>query len=174
MSETIKISNDYDVTRLKAGDEVEFSGVIYTARDAAHKRMTEAADRGEPLPFEIKGAAIYYAGPTPAREGEIIGSCGPTTSVRMDDYTPRMLDLGLKIMIGKGKRSNAVTESIKKHKAVYLIAVGGAAALIKSRITACEEVAYPDLGCEAIRRLTVDRLPLLVAIDSRGCSILKA
>ena len=174
MSETIKISNDYDVTRLKAGDEVEFSGVIYTARDAAHKRMTEAADRGEPLPFEIKGAAIYYAGPTPAREGEIIGSCGPTTSARMDDYTPRMLDLGLKIMIGKGKRSNAVTESIKKHKAVYLIAVGGVAALIKSRITACEEVAYPDLGCEAVRRLTVDRLPLLVAIDSRGCSILKA
>lgn len=174
MSETIKISNDYDVTRLKAGEEVEFSGVIYTARDAAHKRMTEAADRGESLPFEIEGAAIYYAGPTPAREGEIIGSCGPTTSARMDDYTPRMLDLGLKIMIGKGKRSNAVTESIKKHKAVYLIAVGGAAALIKSRITACEEVAYPDLGCEAIRRLTVDRLPLLVAIDSRGCSILKA
>lgn len=174
MGEYIKISNDYDVTKLKAGDEVEFSGVIYTARDAAHKRMTEAAEKGEPLPFDVKGAAIYYAGPTPAREGEIIGSCGPTTSARMDDYTPCMLGFGLKIMIGKGKRSNAVIEAIKTHKAVYLIAVGGAGALIKSRITACEEVAYPDLGCEAVRRLTVERLPLLVAIDSRGCSILKA
>ena len=168
------INNDYDVSLLKAGDEVEFSGVIYTARDAAHKRIVEAADKGEPLPFDINGAAIYYAGPTPARAGELIGSCGPTTSARMDDYTPRMLDLGLRIMIGKGKRSNAVIEAIKAHKAVYLIAVGGVAALIKSRVTACEEIAYPDLGCEAVRRLTVDRLPLLVAIDSRGCSILKA
>ncbi len=172
--EIIRIDNAYDVTALKAGDAVEFSGTVYTARDAAHKRMTEAADKGEPLPFELEGAAIYYAGPTPARENEIIGSCGPTTSARMDDYTPRMLELGLRIMIGKGKRGNAVIEAIKAHKAVYLIAVGGAAALIKSRITACEEIAYPDLGCEAVRRLTVDRLPLLVAIDSRGCSILKA
>lgn len=172
--EIIRIDNDYDVTALKAGDAVEFSGTVYTARDAAHKRMTEAADKGEPLPFELEGAAIYYAGPTPARENEIIGSCGPTTSARMDDYTPRMLELGLRIMIGKGKRGNAVIEAIKAYKAVYLIAVGGAAALIKSRITACEEIAYPDLGCEAVRRLTVDRLPLLVAIDSRGCSILKA
>ncbi len=172
--EIIRIDNAYDVTALKAGDAVEFSGTVYTARDAAHKRMTEAADKGEPLPFELEGAAIYYAGPTPARENEIIGSCGPTTSARMDDYTPRMLELGLRIMIGKGKRGNAVIEAIKAYKAVYLIAVGGAAALIKSRITACEEIAYPDLGCEAVRRLTVDRLPLLVAIDSRGCSILKA
>lgn len=169
---TFGITNDYDITSLRAGDAVTFSGTIYTARDAAHKRMTEAAAAGSPLPFDIRGAAIYYAGPTPARSGEIIGSCGPTTSARMDDYTPALLDLGLKIMIGKGKRSPAVVEAMKRNKAVYLIAVGGAAALIKSRVTACEDVAYPDLGCEAVRRLTVKDLPLLVAIDSRGESIL--
>lgn len=169
---TFGITNDYDITSLRASDAVTFSGAIYTARDAAHKRMTEAAAAGSPLPFDIRGAAIYYAGPTPARSGEIIGSCGPTTSARMDDYTPALLDLGLKIMIGKGKRSPAVVEAMKRNKAVYLIAVGGAAALIKSRVTACEDVAYPDLGCEAVRRLTVKDLPLLVAIDSRGESIL--
>lgn len=169
---TVEISNTYDMTKLRAGDGVLFSGVIYTARDAAHKRFVEALAAGEPLPFDVAGAAIYYAGPTPARAGEIIGSCGPTTSARMDDYTPTMLDAGLKVMIGKGKRSDAVISGIKKNGAVYLIAVGGAAALIKSRITACEEVAYPDLGCEAVRRLTVDKLPLLVAIDSYGASIL--
>ncbi len=170
---TTEIDNNYDVTKLKAGDAVSFSGIVYTARDAAHKRMTEAHAAGKALPINIEGAAIYYAGPTPARAGEIIGSCGPTTSARMDDYTPTLLDLGLKVMIGKGKRSAAVVESMKKNGAVYLIAVGGAAALIKSCITACEEVAYPDLGCEAIRKLTVKNLPLLVAIDSRGISILQ-
>lgn len=169
---TTQISNDYDLTKLRAGDCVLFSGIMYTARDAAHKRFVEALARGEELPLSLENAAIYYAGPTPAREGEIIGSCGPTTSARMDDYTPTMLDAGLRIMIGKGKRSGEVIASIKKNKAVYLIAVGGAAALIKSRITACEDVAYPDLGCEAVRRLTVDGLPLLVAIDTYGASIL--
>ncbi len=170
---TTAVNNEYDVTKLRAGDAVLFSGTVYTARDAAHKRMTEASAKGEPLPFDVRGAAIYYAGPTPTRAGEIIGSCGPTTSARMDDYTPALLDLGLKVMIGKGKRSPAVIESMKKNKAVYLIAVGGAAALIKSRIIACEEVAYPDLGCEAVRRLTVKDLPLLVAIDAKGNTILK-
>ena len=169
---TVEIDNSYDLTKLRAGDCVLFSGTIYTARDAAHKRFVEALGRGEKLPFDVKNAAIYYAGPTPARAGEIIGSCGPTTSARMDDYTPAMLDAGVKIMIGKGKRSGEVTASMKKNGAVYLIAVGGAAALIKSRITACEEVAYPDLGCEAVRRLTVDKLPLLVAIDAYGAGIL--
>lgn len=169
---TVKIDNGSDLTALYAGDAVEFSGTIYTARDAAHKRFMEALDEGRPLPIDIDGAAIYYAGPTPARKGEIIGSCGPTTSARMDDYAPRLLDAGLKIMIGKGKRSQAVIDAIKRNGAVYLIAVGGAAALIKSRITACEEIAYPDLGCEAVRRLTVDRLPLLVAIDHLGNNIL--
>ena len=169
---TISIDNSYDITLLRAGDAVELTGVIYTARDAAHKRFVEAADEGLPLPIDIRGAAIYYAGPTPARSGEIIGSCGPTTSARMDDYAPRLLDMGLKIMIGKGKRSPAVIEAMKRNGAVYLIAVGGAAALIKSRITACEEVAYPDLGCEAVRRLTFDRLPLLVAVDAAGNNIL--
>lgn len=167
----IQITGDSDITLLRAGDAVEFSGTVYTARDAAHKRFVEAANSCRPLPIDIKGAAIYYAGPTPARQGEIIGSCGPTTSARMDDYTPRLLDLGLKIMIGKGKRSREVINSIKRNKAVYLVAVGGAAALIKSRITACEDVAYPDLGCEAVRRLTFDRLPLLVAVDAYGGSI---
>lgn len=169
---TIAINNEFDITKLKAGDAVTFSGTVYTARDAAHKRMVEAAERGERLPIDVRGAAIYYAGPTPTRKGEVIGSCGPTTSARMDDYTPTMLDLGLKVMIGKGKRSPAVIESMIKNKAVYLIAVGGAAALIKSRITACEDVAYLDLGCEAIRKLTVKDLPLLVAIDAQGNSIL--
>ena len=167
----IQITGDSDITLLRAGDAVEFSGSAYTARDAAHKRFVEAANSCRPLPIDIKGAAIYYAGPTPARQGEIIGSCGPTTSARMDDYTPRLLDLGLKIMIGKGKRSREVINSIKRNKAVYLVAVGGAAALIKSRITACEDVAYPDLGCEAVRLLTFDRLPLLVAVDAYGGSI---
>ncbi len=172
MNRPIAITNDSDLTKLRAGDAVEFSGVAYTARDAAHKRFVAALDAGKPLPVELRGAAIYYAGPTPARKGEIIGSCGPTTSARMDDYAPRLLDLGLKIMIGKGKRSPEVLDAVRRNGAVYLIAVGGAAALIKSRITACEEVAYPDLGCEAVRRLTFDHLPLLVAIDSLGNNIL--
>lgn len=163
-----EITNDSDLTALRAGDAVLFSGVAYTARDAAHGRIAAAHAKDEPLPFDLDKAAIYYAGPTPARAGEIIGSCGPTTSARMDDYAPLTMELGVRIMIGKGKRSPAVVEAIKKHKAVYLVAVGGAAALIKSRVVSAEDVAYPDLGCEAVRRLTFDKLPLLVAIDSRG------
>ena len=124
------------------------------------------------LPFPLQGSAIYYAGPTPTKKGEIIGSCGPTTSARMDDYTPTLLDNGLKIMIGKGNRSSAVIQSMIKNGAVYLIAVGGAGALIKSKITACEDVAYLDLGCEALRKLTVKDIPLLVGIDCKGKSIL--
>lgn len=166
-----QITNTDDLTTLKAGEIVLFSGTAYTARDAAHKRITDSYKAGEQLPIELKNAAIYYAGPTPARSGEIIGSCGPTTSARMDDYTPLLLDLGVKIMIGKGKRSAEVVESIKKNKAIYLVAVGGAAALIKSHITECEEVAYLDLGCEAIRKLKFSDLPLLVAIDSEGNNI---
>lgn len=165
------IDNQSDITKLVAGDEVYFSGTIYTARDAAHKRMVDALNANKPLPIEINGAAIYYAGPTPTRDGEIIGSCGPTTSTRMDDYTPTLLDLGLKFMIGKGKRSKEVKASIVKNKAIYLIAVGGAAALIKSKIVACKDIAYEDLGCEAIRELKVKDLPLLVAIDVNGNSI---
>ena len=169
---TIDINNECDIETLRAGDAVSFSGVMYTARDAAHKRFVEALEKGEKLPIDLNGSAIYYAGPTPTREGEIIGSCGPTTSSRMDDYAPTLMDAGLRVMIGKGKRNSAVVESMIKNKAVYLIAVGGAAALIKSRITACEDVAYLDLGCEAVRKLTVRDLPLLVAIDSKGNSIL--
>ena len=168
---TIDINNECDIETLRAGDAVSFSGVMYTARDAAHKRFVEALEKGEKLPIDLNGSAIYYAGPTPTREGEIIGSCGPTTSSRMDDYAPTLMDAGLRVMIGKGKRNSAVVESMIKNKAVYLIAVGGAAALIKSRIPACEDVAYLDLGCEAVRKLTVRDLPLLVAIDSKGNSI---
>ena len=160
-----------DIRGLHAGESVLLSGEILTGRDCAHKRICEMLDRGETLPFPLSGETIYYAGPCPAPQGKACGSCGPTTSARMDDYTPRLLDLGLKIMIGKGKRSREVINSIKRNKAVYLVAVGGAAALIKSRITACEDVAYPDLGCEAVRRLTFDRLPLLVAVDAYGGSI---
>ena len=160
-----------DIPALKAGDEIYLSGEVYTARDAAHKRIVEAIHSGGDLPFDLCGAAVYYAGPTPSVGGEIIGSCGPTTSARMDDYTPALLDRGLKIMIGKGQRSKAVTDAIVSNKAVYLVAVGGAAALIKSKVTVNEEIAYEDLGCEAIHRLTFKDLPLLVATDSKGRSI---
>ena len=168
----IIMDEKYDVTKLRAGYEILFSGTVYTARDAGHKRIVETLAKGEPLPFPLQGSAIYYAGPTPTKKGEIIGSCGPTTSARMDDYTPTLLDNGLKIMIGKGNRSSAVIQSMINNGAVYLIAVGGAGALIKSKITACEDVAYLDLGCEALRKLTVKDIPLLVGIDCKGKSIL--
>lgn len=156
------------VSELNAGDEISLSGTIYTARDAAHLRMTDALKRGEEIPLDLNSAAIYYCGPTPAREGEVIGSCGPTTSGRMDDYTPYLMDRGLKITIGKGKRSPDVIQAIMRNGGVYLMAVGGAAALMKSRVLACELIAYGDLGCEAIYKLTVKDMPLLVAADSRG------
>ena len=153
---------------LKAGDYVFLSGTIYVARDAAHKRMTEGLDKGEELPFDIKGATVYYMGPSPAREGQVIGSAGPTTATRMDRYTPRLLDLGLKAMIGKGKRSPEVIEAMKRNKCVYFAAVGGAGALISKCIMSSEVIAYDDLGAEAVRRLEVKDFPMVVVIDSTG------
>ncbi len=153
---------------LRAGDYVYLTGTIYTARDAAHKRMQEALDRGEPLPFDIKGNTIYYMGPSPAREGQPIGSAGPTTASRMDKYTPALLDLGLLGMIGKGKRSDAVKKAIIRNGAVYFAAVGGAGALLSKSIMHSEIIAYADLGTEAIRRLTVRDFPVIVVMDSQG------
>jgi fumarate hydratase subunit beta len=152
----------------RAGDEVLLSGVLYTARDAAHRRFIEALDRGAALPFPVKGATIYYTGPAPAPPGRIIGPAGPTTSYRMDGATPRLLSLGLRGMIGKGNRSPAVVDAIKRYGAVYFCAIGGAGALLAECITHCEVVAFPDLGTEAVRRLTVKDFPVTVAIDSRG------
>ena len=153
---------------LKAGDYVYISGTIYTARDAAHKRMAEALSRGEALPFDIKDQVIYYMGPAPAREGQVIGSAGPTTASRMDKYAPELLDLGLKGMIGKGKRSKAVLDGVVRNKAVYLAAVGGAGALLSKCITSAEVIAYEDLGTEAIRKLTVKDFPAIVVADCEG------
>ena len=153
---------------LRAGDRVYLSGTVYTARDAAHKRICALLDAGEPLPFPLEGACIYYAGPTPAEPGAVIGSCGPTTSGRMDRFAPRLLDLGLAAMIGKGQRSAEVVSAIVRNGAVYFCAVGGAGALAAKSITSCEEIAFHDLGCESIKRLTVCAFPLIVAIDAEG------
>lgn len=154
--------------QLRAGDYVYITGTIYTARDAAHKRMYEALEKGETLPLEMKGNVIYYMGPSPAREGRPIGSAGPTTASRMDKYAPALLDLGLIGMIGKGKRSDAVKEAIVRNSAVYFAAVGGAGALLAGSIKASEVIAYDDLGTEAIRRLEVENFPVIVVIDSKG------
>ena len=153
---------------LHAGDYVYVTGTIYTARDAAHKRMDEALDRGEELPIDIKNQAIYYMGPSPAREGRPIGSAGPTTASRMDKYAPRLLDLGQTAMIGKGKRSQAVIDAVVRNGCVYLAAIGGAGALLSNCIKSSEVVAYEDLGTEAIRKLQVENLPVIVVIDSEG------
>ncbi len=160
------------VAELEAGERVLLGGEIYTLRDAGHKRLVESIKRGKP-DFDVRGKAIYYCGPTPAENGEIIGSCGPTTSARMDDYAPALYDEGLKITIGKGNRNAAVQSAIVRNRAVYLIAVGGAAALYKSCVISNEPVLYEDLGCEALHRLCVRNMPLMVAIDSRGNNILK-
>ena len=157
-----------DAKRLKAGDYVYITGIIYTARDAAHKRMYEAMENRASLPFEINQNIIYYMGPSPAREGRPIGSAGPTTSSRMDKYAPALLDLGLIGMIGKGKRSNAVKEAIVRNGAVYFAAVGGAGALLSKAIKSSKVIAYDDLGTEAIRRLEVEKFPVIVVIDSEG------
>jgi len=162
---------DSDVENLKAGTSVLITGVIYTARDAAHKRLIELLDRGEPLPFDLKGQILYYVGPTPARPGQVIGSAGPTTSYRMDSYTPRLLSLGLKGTVGKGARGDAVVEAMKKYKAVYFHAVGGAAALIAKSIKKSDIIAFEDLGTEAIRRLEVEDFPCIVAQDCFGESM---
>ena len=156
------------IKNLKAGDSVLLSGVIYSARDAAHKRLIELLNEGKELPIEIQNQTIYYVGPSPAKPGQVIGSAGPTTSYRMDDYTPQLLNLGLRGMIGKGKRNEEVVNSIIENKAIYFGAIGGAAALMAQRVEECEVVAYEDLGAEAIRKITVKNLPLIVIIDSEG------
>ena len=164
---TAPISEDM-VSWLNIGDCVYISGTVYTARDAAHKRMDEALNRNESLPIDVKNQVIYYMGPSPAREGNVIGSAGPTTSSRMDKYAPRLLDLGMGAMIGKGRRSKEVTDAIIRNKSVYLAAIGGAGALLSKCIKKSEVVAYDDLGTEAIRKLTVENLPAIVVIDSNG------
>ena len=157
-----------EVKTLQAGDYVYITGTIYTARDAAHLRMDQTLDRGEKLPIEMEGNVIYYMGPTPAREGRPIGSAGPTTASRMDKYAPRLLDLGLTGMIGKGKRKKEVTDAIVRNGAVFFAAVGGAGALLSKCIKKAEGIAYDDLGTEAIRRLEVENFPVIVVIDSQG------
>ncbi len=157
-----------ELAQLKAGDMVFLSGTIYTARDAAHKRMSETLDEGKELPINIEGSTIYYMGPSPAREGRPIGSAGPTTASRMDKYAPRLLDMGLTGMIGKGKRSREVIDAIVRNGAVYFAAIGGAGALLSKAITSSEVVAYDDLGTEAIRKLTVENFPAIVVIDAQG------
>lgn len=160
--------NKEELATLHAGDYVYISGTIYTARDAAHKRMQETLDRGVSLPIELDGNMIYYMGPSPAREGRPIGSAGPTTASRMDKYAPQLLDLGLAGMIGKGKRSQAVKDAIVRNGAVYFAAVGGAGALLSKSITESEVVAYDDLGTEAIRKLEVKNFPVIVVMDKDG------
>lgn len=159
---------------LKAGDKVLLSGTVYTSRDAAHKRIKALLDKGEPLPYELSGAAIYYAGPTAAKDGMAIGSCGPTTSSRMDVYAPEFLDRGLSAMIGKGERNDAVCDAIRRNNAVYFCAIGGAGALACKCITECEVIAFEDLGCESVKKLTFDKFPLIVAIDCEGGNLFKS
>lgn len=172
MEKYIKAPLDAETARsLKAGDYVYISGTIYTARDAAHKRMQEALNAGEKLPVELEENIIYYLGPTPARPGRVIGSAGPTTSSRMDKYTPQLLDLGLRGMIGKGKRTQEVRDAIVRNGAVYFAAVGGAGALLSRQIIKSEVIAYEDLGTEAIRKLEVENLPVIVVIDSEGTDL---
>lgn len=160
-----------DVEMLRSGDRVLISGIIYTGRDAAHKRLFDLLKKGQELPFDVRGQIIYYVGPTPAKPGHAIGSAGPTTSYRMDAYSPALLEKGLKGMIGKGSRSEAVKEAIKKHKAVYFAATGGAGALLAKRVKKAEIVAYEDLGTEAIRKLEVEDFPAVVVNDIRGGDI---
>jgi len=170
-SKSVKLTTpltDEAVAPLRAGMAVSLSGVIYTARDAAHKRLCDLLESGQPLPFDVRGQVIYYVGPTPAPPGRVIGSAGPTTSYRMDPFTPALLRLGLKATIGKGRRSPEVIKAMVEHKAVYLVAVGGAAALLAERITACEVIAFEDLGPEAVRRLEVSGFPAIVANDVLG------
>ncbi len=158
---------------LHAGDRVLLSGTVYTSRDAAHKRIFECIENNKPLPYDLNGAVIYYAGPTPTPPGMAIGSCGPTTSKRMDPYTPRLLNMGVAATIGKGERSDEVCEAIIRNKSVYLCAIGGAGALAALKITDCEVIAFNDLGCESVKRLTFSDFPLTVAIDCSGGNIFK-
>ena len=160
--------DDETIKNLRAGDQVFITGVIYVGRDAAHKRMVEALDQGKPLPFDIKGQTIYYMGPAPAKPGQPIGSAGPTTSGRMDTYSPRLMAEGLKGMIGKGMRSQAVKDAIKEHGAVYLAAIGGAGVLISKSVKKSDVIAYEELGAEAVRRLEVENFPATVINDIYG------
>ena len=171
MSEAIALTTDQLPQRLgtlKAGDRVLLTGTIYTARDAAHKRIFQLLDEGKPLPFPLKGAVIYYAGPTPGQQGMAVGACGPTTAGRMDAFAPRLLDLGLTAMIGKGERSQPVVDAIVRNGACYFAAVGGAGALIARCIKSAQVIAFDELGCESVKRMQVEDLPLTVAVDSRG------
>lgn len=161
------------VADVKAGDRVYLSGTVYTARDAAHKKITELIKNGKKLPFEIEGSVVYYAGPTPAKDNLVIGSIGPTTSSRMDIFSPEFIELGQKAMIGKGNRSKAVVDAMKKYSAIYFAAVGGAGALYSQCITSCEVIAFDELGCESVKKLKFKNFPLLVAIDSYGNSLYK-
>ncbi len=158
---------------LKAGDRVNLNGTVYTSRDAAHKRIFQYLDEGKELPFELEGACIYFAGPTPTPEGMVIGSCGPTTSGRMDVYSPRLLDLGLSAMIGKGERNQAVCDAIVRNNAVYFCAIGGAGALYAKQIVSCEEITFKDLGCESVKKLELRDFPVIVGIDSNGGNLFK-
>ena len=160
--------NEDVISKWRSGDKILISGIIYTGRDAAHKRLVELIDKGETLPFDVKGQIIYFVGPTPARPGRAVGSAGPTTSYRMDAYSPRLIEKGLKGMIGKGSRSKEVIEAMIKHKCVYMTAVGGAGALISRCITRSEIIAYEDLGPEAIRKMEVKDLPVIVVNDTSG------
>jgi len=171
MSEAIRLKtplSDADIEKLKAGDKVLLSGVIYTGRDAAHKRLYDLLMEGKPLPIDIKGQVIYYVGPAPAKPGQVIGSAGPTTSGRMDAYSPKLMEIGLKGMIGKGMRKKEVVEAMKKYKAVYFAATGGAGALLAKAIKKAQVVAYEDLGPEAISRLEVEDFPVIVVNDTEG------
>lgn len=174
MAKEIKLPlTEEDLSSLKAGDRVLLTGVVYTARDAAHKRMIEQEKEGIPFPVDLTGQILYYVGPTPARPGEVIGSAGPTTSGRMDSYTPQLLEKGLKGTIGKGYRSEEVKNAMIQHKAVYFGAVGGAAALIARSIKSAEVIAYEDLGTEAIRKLTIEKFPVFVINDIHGGDLYK-
>jgi fumarate hydratase subunit beta len=171
MSQPIRLKtplSDADVENLKAGDKVLITGVIYTGRDAAHKRLTDLLKEGKPLPVDLKGQIIYYVGPAPAKPGHAIGSAGPTTSGRMDAYSPKLMEIGLKGMIGKGMRKKEVIEAMKKYKAVYLAATGGAGALLAKSVKKAQIVAYEDLGPEAINRLEVVDFPVIVVNDTKG------
>ena len=159
------------IPELRAGDRILLSGTVYTSRDAAHKRIFALLDQGQPLPYPLEGSVIYYAGPTPAQKGMAVGSCGPTTSSRMDPYTPRLLDLGLTAMIGKGERSQEVIDAIVRNQSAYFCAVGGAGALIACCIKEAREIAFPDLGCESVKQMAIENLPVFTAVDSTGQSI---
>ncbi len=162
-----------DVAQLRAGDHVRFYGAIYTARDAAHRRMLAAIEKGDPLPLDLKGQIIYYVGPSPARPGRIIGSAGPTTSMRMDPFTPKLLEQGVKLTIGKGGRGPLVQRALQEHKAVYCLAIGGAGALLSKTIRSVDIIAYEDLGTESIKRLEVEGFPAIVCCDMHGGDLLQ-